>query len=626
MIWKLEAGLGAAMGLVDLVKIQIRTGVLVIFSLCLVALTTGSADAAGGSWGSAAGGLGLFGGSWGAGGGLIGGRAPARNLLGRLNSRAANLGNGSSGVLLSGGLSGRSPGGFVAAGSVGNGQFANGVLGGSRGGLLGNQGGLLGTRLGNGLLLDGVVGGLRGVVQGLRNGRMSDGFGSVGGGYGYYGGSVGGYGGLSGATSYGSLGSSIAPTYLAAVPAPTYNIPQPTYVAPTYAAPTYAAAPTYVAPTIAPSYALPSYDLPSYDYSSFSVASPLANCVVEQSYPVGDYGFEPGYPVQEYSSPLDFGYPLDSSFSPGLSLSGVPVESGFPLEGFSTGGFPVDGFSTGGFPIDGFSSGGFPIDGFSSGGFPVEGSIVGESIPGVDSFDSTTILDGGSIDSMLDTSGAPLDTGLQLNPQTPSDGSEYYDGPGEGPANPFGEPGLPGPAEEDGTFIDRPAHETKAVLNLILPKHAKVLINGKATKTRGARRSYVSRHLQEDRDYKYQIKAIVTRGGKKTVRTKMVTMRPGVNQTVNLDFDDPVTTLALKVPVDAKVKLCGKTTQQTGVDRSFTTTSLAEGKTWKAYKVSVEYVVDGKKRVEERTLDLQAGREHELAIGVDAAGSQFASN
>ena len=134
-------------------KIQIRTGVLVIFSLCLVALTTGSADAAGGSWGSAAGGLGLFGGSWGAGGGLIGGRAPARNLLGRLNSRAANLGNGSSGVLLSGGLSGRSPGGFVAAGSVGNGQFANGVLGGSRGGLLGNQGGLLGTRLGNGCLL-----------------------------------------------------------------------------------------------------------------------------------------------------------------------------------------------------------------------------------------------------------------------------------------------------------------------------------------------------------------------------------------------------------------------------------------------------------------------------------------
>ena len=83
---------------------------------------------------------------------------------------------------------------------------------------------------------------------------------------------------------------------------------------------------------------------------------------------------------------------------------------------------------------------------------------------------------------MLDTSGAPLDTGLQLNPQTPSDGSEYYDGPGEGPANPFGEPGLPGPAEEDGTFIDRPAHETKAVLNLILPKHAKVLINGKPRK------------------------------------------------------------------------------------------------------------------------------------------------
>ena len=278
---------------------------------------------------------------------------------------------------------------------------------------------------------------------------------------------------------------------------------------------------------------------------------------------------------------------------------------------------------SGGFPM----GSGFPIDGFSSGGFPVEGSIVGEEISGDGSFDSTTILDGGPIDSMLDTSGAPLNTGLELNSQTPDgSGGEYYDGSGSrsGSDNPFGEPGLPGPADDDGTFIDRP-HDTKAVLNLVLPENAKVLINGKATKTRGVVRSYVSRRLQEDRDYKYQVKAIVMRNGKEIVRTKMVTMRPGIDQTVKLDFEDTVTTLALRVPDDAKVKLCGKPTQQSGSLRSYTTNSLAAGKTWKSYKVSVQYVVDGKTRVEERTLDLTAGEKHELAIGVDIADAQIAS-
>ena len=580
------------MRLGNLVKVQIGYCVLIIFSLCVVALTAGSADAAGGSWGSAAGSLGS-GGSWG-GGGLIGGRAPVRNLLGRVNSSASNLSNGSNGVLLSGGMLGGSNGG--SSGSLGGGSAGSvGTLGGSRGGLLGNRGGLLGTGLGNGLLRDGIVGGFRGAIQGIRNGGSgggSTGGGSVGGYYagsvgGFSGGSVGGgsvggyYGGLSGAISFGSTGSTIAPAYSSAV-----------------AVPSYVAAPAYVAPApIATSYALPSYDLPSYDYSSFSVASPLSNYVVEQSYPVGDYGFEPGYPIQAFSSPLDFGYPTDSSFSSGLPLSGLPV------------------------------GGGFPVDGFSGGGFPVEGSVVGEGFSVGAPLNSTTILDGGSIDSMLDSSGAPLDTGLDLNDQTPAGGGEYYDGtaPGNGSSNPFGEPGLPGPADDDGTFIDRPSSDTKAVLNLILPKHAKVLINGKVTKTRGTRRSYVSRRLRENRDYKYEVKAIVMRGGKKTIRTKMVTMRPGVDQTVKLDFDDTVTTLALKVPVDAKVELCGKPTHQTGVHRSYTTSSLPEGKTWKSYKVSVEYVVDGKKRVEERTLDLQAGQQHELAIGIDPADSQVAA-
>ena len=347
---------------------------------------------------------------------------------------------------------------------------------------------------------------------------------------------------------------------------------------------------------------------------------------MDQSYPVGDYGFEPGYPIQQYSTPLDLSYP-SYPVDNGFSLSGSTLNSGlggFPIEGSVLGG----GFSSG-IPFDGGGfGGGFPIDaGGLGGGFPVEGSIVGDGFPIGDPLGSTTILDGGPIDSMLDTSGVPLNTGLDLGvPAGDGGGGQYYDnlGPSNG-GPPTGDPGLPGPANDDGTFYDHRSNETKAVLNLILPKDAKVLINGKATKTRGARRSYVSRRLVDKRDYKYQVKAIVVRDGKKIVRSKMVSMRPGVDQTVKLDFEDTVTTLALKVPAGAKVKLCGKPTEQTGTHRSYTTSSLPEGKTWKSYKVSVEYAVDGKKRVEERTLDLKAGQKHELAIGTEVTDSRIAA-
>ena len=649
------------MRLGDLVKKQIRYCALAIFGFCIVALSASSAEAAGGSWGSGFGGFGSRGG-WGyGGGGLLGGRAPVRNLLGRLNSRVDNLSHGSNGVLLSGGLAGGAVNGAVnllSAGVTGAGRLVTAPI-------LGCRGGLLGTGLGNGGLRDRIFGGSYGGFAGVPNVSPLGGFsggslgGFSGGGFssapsplvglssspplvgfsstpsplvGFSGSPLGGYYNGSSGVSYGSLGSSLAPTYSAVIPAATSYLDAPSY------APSYPIATSYDLP----SYGLPSYDLPSYDYSSFSVASSCPDCVVDQSYPVGDYGFEPGYPIQEFSSPLDFGYPLDYSSPSGFHLGGIggglPVDGfssggfaghGFPIDGFSSGGFPSGGFPSSGFPIDGFSSGGFPsggfpvdgfsgglpIDGLSSGGFPVEGSIVGEGF----SNGSTTILDGGSIDSMLETSGAPFNSGLELSNPDSSGGSDYYDGlnPESGSGDPFGEPGLPGPANEDGTFNYRPSSDTKAVLNLVLPRNAKVLINGKLTTTKGTRRSYVSRRLKKNKDYKYQVKAIVVRDGKQTVRTKMVTMRSGVDQTVKLDFDNTVTTLALRVPVDAKVKLCGKTTQQTGALRSYKTNSLAKGKTWKSYKVSVEYVVDGKKRVVERTLDLKAGQQHELAIGID---------
>lgn len=552
-----------------LLKTQLRYFGLVMLGFCAVVLTASSAQAAGGSWGSSLGGFGC-------GGGLLGGRAPVRNLLGRLNSSVGNLGSnlggGSRGNLLSGRFAGGSQGRLLGGGSVGGGSVGNG------------EGGLLNS---------GIVRGLAGRAINVPRQLLGNRFGGSVGGFGGFasGGSVGGYySGSPSSYSYSSLGSLVAPSYVAIAPGCVQAAP---YIESTQ----YVSAPIYSAPT---------YDLPSYDYSSFNVASPLANCVVDQSYPVGDYGFEPGYPIEQYSTPLDLSYPSHPA-SGGFSLSGSPFNGGMG------GGFPIEGSVLG--------SG-------LGGGFPVEGSVVGDGSSTGDPLGSTTIIDGGSIDSMLESSAMPLDTGLDLNVPTPAGGgSEYYDGlgPGDGSVPPAGEPGLPGPASDDGTFLDQRPQDAQAVLNLILPQDAKVLINGKVTKTRGSRRSYVSRRLSDMRDYKYQVKAIVMRDGKEIVRSKMVSMRPGVDQTVKLDFEDTVTTLALRVPADAKVKLCGKLTEQTGNFRSFTTSNLSEGKTWKSYTVSVEYAVGGKKCVEERTLDLQAGQRHELAIGIDVTDSQIAA-
>jgi len=518
------------MGFGGLLKTQLRNFGLVI-AFCAVALTASSAQAAGGSWGSSLGGFGCS-------GGLLGGRAPARNLLGRLNSSVGNLGSNlggsSGGNLLSGRFAGGSQGRLLGGGSVGGRSIGNGQVG---------------------LLNSGMVRGLAGRTINVPRQLLGNRFGgSVGGSGGFASsGSVGGYYSSSPSSySYSSLGSSVAPSYIAI--APSYVQP-----APCITSTQCVAGPIYSAATC---------DLPSYDYSSFNAVSPLANYVVDQSYPVGDYGFEPSYPIEQYSTPW------------GLSYPGYPVSGGFSLSGS-------------------------PLSGGVGGGFPVEGAVVGDGFSTGDPSGSTAIIDGGSIDSMLESSAMPLNTGLDLNMSPPSGGgSEYYNGigPSDGSASPVGDPALPGPASDDGTFLDRRPQDTKTVLNLILPQDAKVLINGKATKTRGSHRSYVSRKLSDVRDHKYQVKAIVVRDGKEIVRSKMVSMRPG-----------------------AKVKLCGKLIEQTGNFRSFTTSSLSQGKTWESYTVWVEYAVDGKKYVEERTLDLQAGQQHELAIGIDVTDSQIAA-
>lgn len=218
------------------------------------------------------------------------------------------------------------------------------------------------------------------------------------------------------------------------------------------------------------------------------------------------------------------------------------------------------------------------------------------------------IPDGGSINPMLE--------GGTLSP-TPAPGADSVpklERPGPDPGT-------------DGTSTQVPDSDM-AVLNLTLPEETRIFINDKLTKTSGSLRSYVSRNLGEDRDYKYQVKAVLVRDGQELVRTKLVKMRPGITKTVNFDFDEPVmTTLALEVPADAKVKICGQEMSTTGPVRSYTTNRLKDGDVWKDYKVTVEYLRNGKPHVEERTIDLLAGDLHRLSIGEDMkVKDQVASN
>ena len=565
---------GAMMSKFSLVPLEkIRLGAFAALAIAVSIFATNPANAAGGSWGSSLGGFGSGGGSWGA-GGLLGGQTPVRNLLGRLASRpllpggggsvGSGLGGGSLGSRLGGGSVGSGLGG---GGSIGGGSFGGGVLGG------GSRGGLLGTGLFNGRLLGGAS---RGGLLGGR-GLASSGSGSTGswsGGLASSGGSTGSWSGSTLVAGGGSSGS-----YVATAPLAT-----PVYSTPVLAAPAPVLATPLLAAPLETSYTVPMIG----SYSS------------EESYPIGDYGFEPGYPIQ---STIPYGVM-------GETIGGIPMDSEFSGSNFVDDLIPLG------------SS--FPLGGVPLGGVPIE-SQMGSSING------GLIQDGGSIDSMLEGNDGgyiPMEGGSTV--PTPAQPREYYEGQGNAP----GDPNVnPGPAEDNQTRTRKPnAYQLASnkrikptVLSLVLPSEAKVYINGQLTKTTGTRRSYKSRKLVEDRDYKYQVEAVLVRNGKKIVRTKLVNLRPGHDQTVSINFEEPVTTLALSVPENAKVKLCGNETSIQGSLRYFATKRLEEGEVWKDYKVEVQYESNGETKTEERVVTLTAGEVFRLAIGVDEAQDQVAA-
>ena len=210
--------------------------------------------------------------------------------------------------------------------------------------------------------------------------------------------------------------------------------------------------------------------------------------------------------------------------------------------------------------------------------------------------------------------GVPVDDGQIIDDEGLYDPgiigpNDYYDGSDslldDGPLPP------PGPAGDDSAFWrqkNKKPSVKPAVLSVALPAEAEVYINGRLTKTEGSIRNYVARKLKAGEDIGYQIKAVINRDGKRLVRTQTVRMKAGITRTVEFDFNQPVTTvLALKVPADAKVRLCGAETTATGERRFFETSKLKDGQSWEDYEIEVIVNRDGKEVVARKSLELCAG-------------------
>jgi len=448
------------------------------------------------------------------------------------------------GERLDGGSSGFGSGGSLGSRLGGGGSFGGGSFGSRLGG------GSLGSRLGGGSLGGGSFGSrLGGGSLGSRLGGGSTGFGSNGGGLlsRIFGGRSGGFGSGGSSSFGGRTGSSWSGGSTGSSFVSTSNFHADDFVA---ASNVYAN--DFVAASSFPSDYI-SAPIAAVQETNYSPIAPYSNFSLEQSYPVGDQGLDPNYPVFE-------------------SYAGGDVIGGTTLDGAFGGAF--------GGPFTPINT---PL---------IDDSFIGQPTAG----GLQRIEDGGSIDSMLE--------GGEPTPAAPLD-DPYY-APDSSLPN-------PGPAS-DNTDLTAPLENSnfvgldRAVLRLRVPQEAKVYVNGRLTATPGAVRSFESENLVAGRVYKYKVKAVVERDGKQLVRSKLISLRAGRLKETMLDFDAPATTvLALNVPKDASVKLCGKAMKLDGTKRRFSTTRITDGEVCEGYSVEVSYRVDGELVKQVRKIDLAAG-------------------
>ncbi len=167
------------------------------------------------------------------------------------------------------------------------------------------------------------------------------------------------------------------------------------------------------------------------------------------------------------------------------------------------------------------------------------------------------------------------------------------------------------------------AGSDRGVLTVQVPSDARVFVNGAETRSVGNERRYVSRGLSKGYSYRYEVRAITERNGRKLEQTRVATLRAG--QMANLGFDftqpEPVETrLTLHVPEDAKVLLSGTETDATGNIRKFATTRIESGKQWADYLVEVTVERDGQTLTKHQRVSLSGGDRKELRFDFEPNG------
>ena len=164
-----------------------------------------------------------------------------------------------------------------------------------------------------------------------------------------------------------------------------------------------------------------------------------------------------------------------------------------------------------------------------------------------------------------------------------------------------------------------------ARLAVSVPADARITVNGRSTRSMGDLRRYVSRGLQPGKEYRYEIRAQVTRDGQELDETKVVSIRASDQTQLAFNFNSakvvaqkPVETrLTVKLPATATLKLAGAETAKSGSVRTFSTTKLAADSKWDGYRVEVTYEHDGRTLTREKTISLKGGDAMTLAFEFD---------
>ena len=258
--------------------------------------------------------------------------------------------------------------------------------------------------------------------------------------------------------------------------------------------------------------------------------------------------------------------------------------------------------------------------GSSGGSWGSSGGSWGSSGGSHGSHGSSGGSSGGSHGSWGSNGGTAVES-YQVTPDQPQNGA-----PQDAPMD---QPPLSPEASAAGDQVNYSPSARSVLMGVRVPSGAKVFVNGRETRSRGARRWYVSRGLQPGREYAYQIRAELDRNGETLVETRDVQIRSGGRADVEFRFDasrtaqrdeneEQRTTLILRVPDDAKVILSGHETKASGPVREFSTTKLADDGQWADYAVRVELTRDGETLIEERNITLSAGQTQDVTIDFDA--------